>query len=373
MHVAMVGQWREMVEEQFMKLRASGLWDQAHRIFVGLLGEDRACFDFADPKLEVVHYSPDLREYELPTLAFLREFCCAHDCLAFYVHTKGVTRPCRGTREWRHVMEHFVITRYRDCIRALEKHDVCGIYWMQSAWCCIFAGNFWWTTSDYVRTLPDIRSLEAAPGRENSKRWVCERWIGENPIVRAGCLYNDHLDHYANDPCPRSRYAQLREVELYGANLSASWTGLENSFQDLLEPVEGIRTIVVSRAEEISDVLPLAHAAPKATVIGIAPARSCLDWSAGRPSNTVVLRGSAAQAAELLEGEVDVVNLRGTDRLNELRADFELWEPRLRPGGCVLFHDILAHPETSGRFFEALAGRKAALLRHRGLGAWYKV
>ena len=74
----------------------------------------------------------------------------------------------------------------------------------------MFRGNFWWATSRYVRTLPDVRRLGPLRGLEVEPRMVCERWIGENPAVRAACPFDTGVDHYADEPLPRSRYAKLR-------------------------------------------------------------------------------------------------------------------------------------------------------------------
>jgi SAM-dependent methyltransferase len=378
MHVAMVGHWRDVVEEQCIKLVASGLWERTERLFIGLLGEDRAELTLRDAKAEVAYYSPDVALAELPTLAVLQQFCRSRDCLAYYVHTKGVTRPGRGTREWRHSMEHFVITRYEDCIEMLESHDVCGINWGKCDWCQFFAGNFWWARSDYVRMLPDIRSLQRIPGRDASRRFVCERWIGESPLVRAACLFNARVDHYADQPCPRSRYAQLHEVSVDVSHCSLKWAGLENRFQDLIEPVAGIRTIVVLGFEGLNDLVPLALAAPAARVVGIRshPAADARfrDESAGRPlpqpPNATVLSGDPAEAVHLIDGPVDIVNLQGAAHYGALRREFELWAPKLRPGGCVLFHDAV-NPSVE-RMLAELPGRKAAIPQHRGLAAWYR-
>ncbi len=49
-------------------------------------------------------------------------------------------------------------------------------------------------------------------------------------------------------------------------------------------------------------------------------------------------------AEEKLEGSpIDVLFIDGDHSYAGVRADFELWSPLVRPGGLVLFHDILPH------------------------------
>ena len=138
-----------------------------------------------------------------------------------------------------------------------------------SSWCRFFGGNFWWARSDYVRTLPDIRSLELLAGLDLSRRHVCERWIGENPAVRSASLHESRTHHY-RDEYPRSRYAQLRELAPERALPNNDpWCGLENRFQDLLEPVAPVRRVAVIAAASGASVSAIAQAAPNAIVVGV--------------------------------------------------------------------------------------------------------
>lgn len=205
MHVGVVNHWRDIVEEQLRKLRASGLWDRTERIFVGLVGPRHEEFDFEDEKLEVVYRSPDFEEAEYPTLLALEKFCSDHECLVYYIHTKGNFHVSDNTRDWRHLMEHFVIQRHGDCLRTLADHDACGVNLLSDAPAekgavpflladaqelgqsptpaqAFFAGNFWWARSSYIRTLPPLISL--APSGSRPDRYACERWIGMNPLAK---------------------------------------------------------------------------------------------------------------------------------------------------------------------------------------------
>src|SRR4051812_17074926 len=102
MHVARVNHWRDIVDEQLLKLRASGLWDKSTRIFIGFVGNDGGRDMPLPEKCEVVYCSDDITEAERPTLAALQSFCRRTDCLVYYIHTKGVINTSLGAQEWRH-------------------------------------------------------------------------------------------------------------------------------------------------------------------------------------------------------------------------------------------------------------------------------
>jgi hypothetical protein len=370
MHVAMINHWREIVEEQILKMKASGLWDRAERIFVGLLGPGCEEFPCDDPRLHLTHFGTGYEAAELPTLSALQQFCRSRDCLVFYVHTKGVFSPADGTRDWRRSMEHFIIMRYEDCIAKLADHDICGINW-HSSWCRFFGGNFWWARSDYVRTLPDICSLEPVAGLDLSRRHVCERWIGENPAVRSASLHESRTHHY-RDEYPRSRYAHLRELAPARALPTEDpWCGLENRFRDLLEPVAPVRRVAVIAAGSGASISAIAEAAPDAIVIGVSVETNRSTDGLLRLPNTVLLRMPLSDAARAVEGQVDVIEFHEPDGSGEIAGMFRAWEPKVREGGCVLFTDTLSEGE-SARFFRDLPGRKAELRQGRGIGAWYK-
>lgn len=383
MHVAMVNHWKQIVDEQLLKLKVSGLWEKTERLFVGLLGPRPEELPCSDRKIVPMYFGVDYSPAELPTLAALQRFCRARDCLAYYIHSKGVFSPSNGTRDWRHSMEHFIITRHEDCIAALADHDICGINW-HSSWCRFFGGNFWWARADYLRTLPDIRSIESIPGWDHSQRHVCERWIGENPAVRAASLHESRTHHY-RDEYPRSRYAHVREVPPNEAfDYSSDWRGVENRFQDLIEPVTPVRTIVVVGLDPPFILFALASALPEADVIGI---EQCPETQATatngmslrhsletqvRSFPNILLEADASAATFVWDRPIDVlvINNRGTPE--RMRHAFEQWEPRLRASGCAVLLGIDRGPPGLWQFLQRLPGRNIELHAGGGIGAWYK-
>ncbi len=397
MHVAMLNHWHEVVEEQLLKWRASGLRDRTQRLFVGLLGPRPHEFDFVDDKLEIVYRSPRIEEAEFPTLEFLQQFCNRNECRAFYIHTKGVFQVSPNTRDWRHLMEHFVILRHADCIRSLDSHDICGVNWNTGSVPHHFSGNFWWARSSYIRQLPLLDSFRHPTAGRGIDRQACERWIGMHPAPRARTLHQSEVNHFGA-PYPRSKYAALNEVKsLPRLDARSAWQGLEDRFQDLLESIGPIRMIIEIGVEYGFSLFSLATAVPQATVIGIDPyqglsgpnadrlrqlnppgvvgadhAEACVRRHLPRFPNVILLRAMSTEIAEQFVGQADVVHIDAIHTYEDIRADFEAWEPKLRPGGCVLFHDTMSFPHSVGRFFNELPGRKAEIRSCNGLGAWYK-
>ncbi|BBO34427.1 glycosyltransferase [Lacipirellula parvula] len=393
-HVAMMNHWRRVVEEQLLKLKASGLWDRTERIFVGLLGPQRDHFDFEDDKLEVVYYSPDIEEAEFPTLMFLEDFCSSRDCFAYYLHTKGVFRVSPHTDDWRRLMEHFAIYRHDECVNALVTHDVCGVNWHEQSIGPHFPGNFWWARSSYIRSLPSIHTFNADSISNRRDRHDCERWIGLNPAARVACLHQSGVNHY-DSPYPSARYSSVGEVSnVLALDAPSAWRGLEQRFQNLIEGIGAIETVVEIGVEYGYSLFCFATALPNATVIGIDPYQNVLsghyagDAGYGVMGSSdseawvrrflpqfpraILLRAESREIARVFVGKIDVLHIDAIHSYQNVRADFEAWEPHVRPGGCVLFHDTRSYPDDVGRFFRELSGRKAEIVEHHGLGAWYK-
>jgi hypothetical protein len=51
MHVATMGPWREVVEEQLLKLRVSGLLEKTRRLLIGVVGPEADSFQPALPNV----------------------------------------------------------------------------------------------------------------------------------------------------------------------------------------------------------------------------------------------------------------------------------------------------------------------------------
>jgi hypothetical protein len=173
-HVYADGDWLTPATEHFEKLRVSGLLDELDGIYLGVVGsrENRRKVKRALRH----HVTVEADEgWEQVTLNKLRDFCQTDDGVVLYAHTKGAWSQSELAKVWRVSMTHDVVTRWRECVYALEKVQCAGPFWLRSDMPehseheSFFAGNFWWARSDYVRTLEPV-------GLEN--RFQAEGWIG---------------------------------------------------------------------------------------------------------------------------------------------------------------------------------------------------
>lgn len=183
---------------------------------------------------------------ENETLHRMWKYCDSlkHSENVLFLHNKGITHVERvlktghvdiyaNVQAWRHLLSHFNIQRFRDCIRGLDNHDAvgCGLAVIPYKF---FSGNIWWSRSDYIKTLPDPRnpiwwepfeqkmislfdtmkdkyidgplmSEEAKKSlREKGKldrfpiRYSSEAWLCSNPAVKTLSLYDPtNLDFYS--------------------------------------------------------------------------------------------------------------------------------------------------------------------------------
>jgi len=180
-HVYADGDWFPAATEHFEELRVSGLLDELDRVHLGVVGsaENRVKVKRVLPYLVAVEADEG---WEQVTLARLHQFCQTDDGAVLYAHTKGAWSQSELARVWRVSMTHDVVSRWRECVDALEAVQAAGAFWLKSfepehaEHESFFAGNFWWARSDYVRTLPPVGV---------DSRFQAEGWVGlGGPSVR---------------------------------------------------------------------------------------------------------------------------------------------------------------------------------------------
>lgn len=185
---------REISEEQFKLFHDSGLIDVAE--FFLCINYDVQNYKWIGDhvrnrkNIHVVYLEAVPIEFEAPTIKFLKDRCDAEEepFAALYIHHKGIRyidNP--ACRDWRHYMEHFNVTKWRDCVEKLEEgYDTVGVDWKETPG-KHYSGNFWWARSDYVKKLP-----QWSRPRENGftkqfpdiseeiadYRMECEFWLG---------------------------------------------------------------------------------------------------------------------------------------------------------------------------------------------------
>jgi hypothetical protein len=203
-HIAQMGNWEEVVPDQIIAMKDSGLYDTADKIFVGVVGNDPIIIP---DKFELLFHHPDIRLAEIPTLNALREHALYEDFNALYIHTKGVAYLEKGnTKEivmyWRKYMEHFCIGRWMECVEALDEFDAAGcefygnnIHFSGKVENPHFSGNFWWARSSYLRTLSKVEDIILS-GEHKHPRMKAEFWVGSNHDIKVKELFHHGLNSY---------------------------------------------------------------------------------------------------------------------------------------------------------------------------------
>jgi hypothetical protein len=142
--------------------------------------------------------------HERPTLHIASKIAKQHPAAKiFYFHSKGITFPSSNKDDWRMVMQHFLISRWKEVVQKLDAFDIVSMNWRNIP-CPHGSGNFWWATASYLSTL-DLAFMDAPD------RFLCEFWIGTGN----GSVYNMHetgLEHYSA-PCPIQSYCPSFFIE----------------------------------------------------------------------------------------------------------------------------------------------------------------
>jgi len=172
-----------IVTEQLSALHASGLMGSTKLFHIGVNGSDEDVFmvKSMEPLASVNKNLPGVGE--LPTMKVMQDWCKATPGWnVLYLHTKGAIHGGNPTMaQWRHCMESACIWSWKQCVHDLEEGGIesCGAHWLTPEAMpfigntAYWGGNFWWSTSDFLSTLPIIDV--------NLTRHEAEVWIGRGP------------------------------------------------------------------------------------------------------------------------------------------------------------------------------------------------
>lgn len=160
-----------------------------------------------------------------------------------------------------------------------------------------------------------------------------------------------------------------------------AWKGCEPFVAEFLATIDPLKMIVEVGVDHGYSLFKFAEMYPQATVVGI----DNFSYADGKHAKEWVLRHKEAYPkVYLMEGDsegwakdfpgpdIDVLHIDADHMYDSIKKDFGLWEPHVRPGGVILFHDTQSFPNDVGRFFKELPGTKREMKSLAGLGAWYK-
>lgn len=183
-----------IIREQMVALKSSGLLDVASEFIVGINGGDTSR-DIASllipSKARIVMHGLQCRN-ECRTILMVEEWVKANPRWnVLYFHSKGATRLANDPMitNWRNCLMNHLVLGWWKCVSILgNRIDSVGCHWLtgqvdgtQNLW----GGNFWWSTSEFIATLPSFAKNPRIPlmgGIDSEKsRYEAEVWIGSGP------------------------------------------------------------------------------------------------------------------------------------------------------------------------------------------------
>lgn len=150
----------------------------------------------------------------------MQEDCKKEDQMVLYLHAKGITSimnnltvpglisKYRNRYYWRLFMYN-AITDWRKCVEALQSgYDTAGIDYSESP-SAHYKGNFFWSKSDHIKSLPDPTTREwwVELKKEKNNDWlnsVCDRfgselWLCSKKETRSFNVKSNNGDYVDND------------------------------------------------------------------------------------------------------------------------------------------------------------------------------
>ena len=214
-HAAILDKCKERVLQFLDKIASSSLVNNICKIFICFVGNEPVPLNENDLSkynlaIEIIRVSENLQDYELPTLQFMYDYCVNNEPQnVLYIHTKNVGKeinPC--IEDQVDYMLHFLVNKWDECLKSLVNHDACGVD-LRTEPVLHFSGNFWWATSNHIRSLPspaEFNNLSKYPNPLNSIRHNQEFWICHYTHKKYHSLwdcgigvYERHMKRYPNE------------------------------------------------------------------------------------------------------------------------------------------------------------------------------
>jgi len=160
-HIACLNKYEDIFMNLVNYIKESKLYDVVYEIRCGVLGIQSQTFkNFIDKfsKIKIVKEDENLKLYETFTINKIIEDSKIEDAYILYLHTKGCTRPNNiNINSWVNYLCYFNIEQWKICLNYLENCDMVGVNLQdKSSEELHYAGNFWWSKSDYIKYMEKI-------------------------------------------------------------------------------------------------------------------------------------------------------------------------------------------------------------------------
>lgn len=181
-HICQLGDWKRSLSMLMKSIVSSGLYDISESIDFCVVSNNFEHIQIGLPKIHQYYKGP-ASLYERPALLHLREKATSdtEEVYYWYLHTKGLrwfgTEREENVLDWIELLLYWNVQKWKEAVKQLQNgYDVYGC---NQTYAPInhYSGNFWWSSSSYLKTLPD-RIDEGYNDPEfwimrSSPRWFC--------------------------------------------------------------------------------------------------------------------------------------------------------------------------------------------------------
>tara|TARA_Y100001938_G_C7993928_1_gene381010 strand:+ start:28 stop:708 length:681 start_codon:yes stop_codon:yes gene_type:complete len=196
LHIATMGAYQEIFDELINAVLESKMLDRVE-LTVCIVGDGVLNVDPIE-NIKVVKVG-SISDYEFATHQLIEDEIndIEENIKVLYFHGSGVTGNTKFKKSWRAYLTYFVITRFEECLKALDEgYDVCGIDWRTNP-LPHYSGTFWWANSNYLKTLPKVQTLNKPDSPTVLQlRHNAEMYIGMNPNVKPRILHQSNVSQY---------------------------------------------------------------------------------------------------------------------------------------------------------------------------------
>ena len=202
-HCYCFGSYASVLYNKYKKINNSELLKNIDNFYVIVSNTQERHKDFLQQfstlsnKIKIINLANPVFNDESDTLNFILQKSndSSTNRRILYLHTKGVTHSHQLVKKnvdaWVEYLDLYNIHKWKECVDALDTHDVAGGLY-ESSNPKHFSGNFWWANTNYIKTLPEITE-------KNYKLFNRgEFWILSNTDKIYPVSENSTIDRYQN-------------------------------------------------------------------------------------------------------------------------------------------------------------------------------
>jgi len=220
MHVATLHHYQEIVDDVLVRAVNSKLLDDLDFLQLNLVGEGDVDISIVKDKrlrekIKITRVGV-LSDFDMATIKILNDFARStpHTPILFLqtLSVSDYNYNIPGYKDRRDLFFYFTITQYKKCLSYLQDYDTCSVQWNKD-WPKFkkyspahWSGNMWWTTSDYIKTLPSYEWMDTPANYVLDRRHQAEFFIGFNPQVKYKSLYTWAFKNLKKEALPESMY-----------------------------------------------------------------------------------------------------------------------------------------------------------------------